>query len=209
MDVLRRIAKAANDGKMWKAYVAARTLAEIAARAVVEAGLPRPARCEDIPAVLSGSVLDARDAARLAEVLKVARSLHRTQDPEAAERTADDAVELLQKLAKAIRRRYPAIETGENVRYVLKAAGVRAAYSLGRREVAVRAGRALGIDERLRLAVELSAELGIPPEEFVVSDISEHTTLERVIREGRLIYAEDLDEEIEWLAEKYIDYLCC
>lgn len=209
MDALRNIAKASSDGKMWRAYVAARSLADVAARAVVEAGLPRPERCEDLPSALAGSVLGAGDAAKLAEVLRAARSLHRTQDPDMAEKIAAEAVELIQKIARAMKRRYPAIELREGVRYALKSAGVKAAYSLGRGEVAVRADRPLSVEERLRLASELSAELGIPPEGLAVRDLAERETLDRVLREGRLIYADDLDEELDWLAERYIERLCC
>lgn len=206
---MRRIAEASGWGKMWRAYVAARSLAEVAARAVVELGLPRPERCEDLPLALAGSALGADDAAKLAEVLKTARSLHRTQDPDAAERVAEDAVELIQKIARAVKRRYPAVESNEGVRYALKSAGVKAAYSLSRGEIAVRADRPLGVEERLRLAAELSAELGIPPERLVVNDVADRGTLGRVLKEGRLIYADDLDEELDWLAERYIEYLCC
>jgi len=209
MDALRRIAKASSEGVMWKAYVAARTLAEMAARAVVEAGLPRPERCEDLPRVLAGSVLDPADSAKLAEVLKTAKALHKTQDPAVAKKIADDAVELVERLARAARRRYPAVETREGVRYALKAAGVKAAYSIGPGELAVRADRPLGLEEKLRLAAELSAELGIPPDRLIVGDLAEPGTLERAIREGKLIYADDLDDEIDWLSERYIEYICC
>ncbi|MEL9991163.1 MAG: nucleotidyltransferase [Thermoproteus sp.] len=209
MEPLRRIAKAAEWGKMWQAYVAARTAVELAARAVVEMSLPRPDRCEDLPKALAGSLLGVEDADKLARVVKAAKELHKTQDVKAAERVAVDALELAEKLLKSIRRRYPAVEAKEGLRYALKAAGAKAAYSIGTGAVAVRAERALSLEEKIRLAADLSAEMGVPPERLVVSDVSEPGVLERVVKEGRIIYAEDLDEEIEWLAEKYIDYICC
>ncbi|MGC9170026.1 MAG: nucleotidyltransferase [Thermoproteus sp.] len=209
MDALRRVAEASSEGPLWRAYVAARHVVEVAARAVVEMGLPRPARCEDLPRVLAGALLDAADAAKLAEVVKAAKAIHRVRDRAYAEKIAEDAVKLLEKLIRGVKRRYPDLRTSEGFRYALKAARVKAAYSLGPNTVAVRPEKPLSVEERMRLAVDLSTELGIPPEKLVVADASEPGVLEELVRTGRLLYADDLDEEIKWLAERYMEYICC
>lgn len=209
MEPLRRIAKAAEWGKMWQAYVAAKTAVELAARAVVDMGLPRPDRCEDLPKVLAGSLLGVEDAEKLARVVKAARQLYRTQDVKAAERAAAEALELIEKLLKSVRRRYPAVEAKEGFRYALKAVGAKAAYSIGAYAMAIRSERALRLEEKMRLAVDLSSELEVPPERLTLWDASEPGVLEKILKEGRLVYAEDLDEELDWLAERYVEHLCC
>lgn len=208
MEDIKRIAGAFSEGRKWGAYVAARTAMELAARAVVELGLTKPRRCEELPGVLAlAGVLSAEQAERLAEVIKAAKSMHRRDDID-VDKIGKEALELSQTLLKSLKRRYPPIETREGLRYALKSAGVTAAYSLGLNAIAVRAARPLSLEDRSRLAVDLASELGVPPERVSVLDMSEPSVEERAVFEGRLIYADDLDEEIERLIKRYQE-LCC
>jgi hypothetical protein len=183
----------------WRAYKAARSLAELAAKALAERGAPRPIKCVDLPEALKrAGILGEAEAQRMADLLKALRALHK--GGENAEKALAEALALAQAITARAKRIYPSID--ERLALAFKAHGVAAAYDLGGGVIAVRPE--IGLEERIGLAAEVARELG---RQVVIRSVDE--AREDVLTKGRLIYAEDLDEEIEGLAQEYAESLCC
>lgn len=209
MEALKRVLEAARgrDDARWRAYKTVRSLAELAGRVLIERGLPAPLKCRELPQALErAGVLTSAEARELGELIAWLRRAHRGGEGE-AERAVEAAVALAQRLARAAARRYPQALGG--AAYALRRFGASAAYEAREGDTLVVAVRAEGLDleARVGLAAELAEELGEPPERIVVRTVEE--ALEAVLRSGRLIYAEDYDEEIELLGREYEEALCC
>lgn len=207
MGAAERVLRAFREGgELWGAYVAARTAIELAVRAAIERGIARPRRCAELPgALVEAGILETGEGLALAEIIRASKRLHRLERREIA-RIAEGAMKIVDRLAAGSPPR-AAARVGEGVIHALRAAGVRAAYLVGPNALAVKLG-SRGLEDVLKLAAELSAELGVPPERLLVLDAESPGNLERVALYGRLVYTEDVSAEVSWLVDSYIELFC-